>query len=189
MTLPQSLITTLVPLPVLVPLLAAAITLVLARRPRVQRAVTLLALTVVLVVSGLLLYLTDRDGTTALQVGGWDAPVGITLVADRLAGLMLVVSSIVLLAVIVYAVGQGVRDGTEHQPVSIFLPTYLVLTAGVCNAFLGIPTYLHGARSMQAIVEMSSLAGSSRYTRSNLPAAHQLSLHVDPEQFGALLGE
>ncbi|WP_068278609.1 Na+/H+ antiporter subunit D [Aldersonia kunmingensis] len=136
MTLPQSLITTLMPLPVLVPLLAAAITLVLARRPRVQRVVTISALTIVLAVSGLLLYLADRDGTTALQVGGWDAPIGITLVVDRLAALMLVVSSIVLLAVIVYAVGQGVRDGTEHQPVSIFLPTYLVLTAGVCNAFL-----------------------------------------------------
>jgi hypothetical protein len=65
----------------------------------------------------------------------------------------------------------------------------LAIDPGVCNAFLGIHAYLHGARSMQAIVEMSSLAGSSRYTRSNLPAAHQLSLHVDPEQFGALLGE
>ncbi|MCX5041922.1 Na+/H+ antiporter subunit D [Aldersonia sp. NBC_00410] len=136
MTLPNSLITTLVPLPVLVPLLAAAVTLVLARRPRTQRVVTVGALCVVVAVAVLLLYLTDRDGTTALQVGGWNAPIGITLVADRLAALMLVVSSTVLLAVMVFAVGQGVRDGTEDQPVSIFLPTYLVLTAGVCNAFL-----------------------------------------------------
>ena len=45
-------------------------------------------------------------------------------------------SSIVLLAVIFYAIGQGIRDGDERQPVSIFLPTYLVLSAGVCNAFL-----------------------------------------------------
>jgi multicomponent Na+:H+ antiporter subunit D len=49
---------------------------------------------------------------------------------------MLVVSSIVLLAVVCYAIGQGIRDGDERQPVSIFLPTYLVLSAGVCNAFL-----------------------------------------------------
>ena len=63
-------------------------------------------------------------------------PLGITLVVDRLSALMLVVSSIVLLAVVFYAIGQGIRDGDEHQPVSIFLPTYLVLTAGVCNAFL-----------------------------------------------------
>ena len=63
-------------------------------------------------------------------------PLGITLVVDRLSALMLVVSSIVLLAVVFYAIGQGIRDGDERQPVSIFLPTYLVLSAGVCTAFL-----------------------------------------------------
>ena len=63
-------------------------------------------------------------------------PLGITLVVDRLSAMMLVVSSIVLLAVVVYAIGQGIRDGDERQPVSIFLPTYLVLSAGVCTAFL-----------------------------------------------------
>ncbi|OBB47087.1 Na+/H+ antiporter subunit D, partial [Mycobacterium sp. 852002-51961_SCH5331710] len=54
----------------------------------------------------------------------------------RLSALMLVVSSVVLVAVVFYAIGQGVRDGDERQPVSIFMPTYLVLSAGVCMAFL-----------------------------------------------------
>ncbi|MEU2006120.1 Na+/H+ antiporter subunit D [Rhodococcus sp. NPDC019627] len=136
MTLSPHLVTTLAPLPVLVPMLAAAATLVLGRRPRAQRVITLTALIAVLVVSALLLYLADRDGTTAIQVGGWDSPIGITLVVDRLSAMMLVVSSIVLLAVMAYAVGQGIRDGSEDQPVSIFLPTYLALTAGISNAFL-----------------------------------------------------
>ncbi|MBY6349399.1 Na+/H+ antiporter subunit D [Rhodococcoides corynebacterioides] len=136
MTLPASVVTPLIPLPVLIPLLAAALTLVLGRRPRAQRIITIAALVAVTAVSGLLLFLADRDGTTALQVGGWEAPLGITLVVDRLSALMLVVSAVVLLAVIVYAVGQGIRDGDAEQPVSIFLPTYLALTAGVCNAFL-----------------------------------------------------
>ena len=75
-------------------------------------------------------------------MGGWGqtvpgmGPLGITLVVDRLSALMLMVSSIVLLAVVFYAIGQGIRDGDERQPVSIFLPTYLVLSAGVCDAFL-----------------------------------------------------
>ncbi|TQC46827.1 Na+/H+ antiporter subunit D [Rhodococcus sp. WS4] len=136
MTISPHIITALAPLPVLVPMLAAAATLVLGRRPRAQRIITLLALIAVLVVSGLLLFLADRDGTTAIQVGGWDSPIGITLVVDRLSAMMLVVSSIVLLAVMAYAVGQGIRDGSEDQPVSIFLPTYLALTAGISNAFL-----------------------------------------------------
>ncbi len=138
--------TWLAPLPVLIPLLAASATLVFGRKPRVQHAITIVALASVVVVCGTLLYLADRDGTTAIQVGGWTVPspvaslaptpIGITLVVDRLSAMMLVVSSIVLLAVIVYAVGQGVRDGTERQPTSIFLPTYLILSAGVCTAFL-----------------------------------------------------
>jgi multicomponent Na+:H+ antiporter subunit D len=135
-TISPHIITALAPLPVLVPMLAAAATLVLGRRPRAQRIITLVALIGVLVVSGLLLFLADRDGTTAIQVGGWDSPIGITLVVDRLSAMMLVVSSIVLLAVMAYAVGQGIRDGGEDQPVSIFLPTYLALTAGISNAFL-----------------------------------------------------
>ncbi|MFD4181028.1 Na+/H+ antiporter subunit D [Rhodococcus sp. NPDC058514] len=117
-------------------MLAAAVTLIGGRKPRFQRAVTLVALTALLVISGLLLYLADRDGISALQVGGWDSPIGITLVVDRLSAVMLVVSSIVLLAVMGFAVGQGIHDGTERQPVSIFLPTYLALAAGISNAFL-----------------------------------------------------
>lgn len=132
----------LTPLPVLVPMLAAAVTLLAGRKPRLQRGIAVLALLVVLVVSAMLVYLADRDGTIALQVGGWGptepgmGPLGITLVVDRLSALMLVVSSIVLLAVVFYAIGQGIRDGDGRQPVSIFLPTYLVLSAGVFMAFL-----------------------------------------------------
>lgn len=136
MTLSPDLVAPLTPLPVLIPMLAAAVTLVGGRRPRFQRAVTMAALTAGLTVSCLLLYLADRDGISALQVGGWESPVGITLVVDRLSAIMLVVSYIVLLAVMAFAVGQGIHDGNERQPVSIFLPTYLALAAGISNAFL-----------------------------------------------------
>lgn len=136
MTLTSGLITALAPLPVLVPMLAAAATLIIGRQPRIQRFITLTALIVVVAVSVMLLVLADRYGATAIQVGGWDSPIGITLVVDRLSAIMLVVSSIVLLAVMAYAVGQGIHDGSEAQPVSIFLPTYLALTAGISNAFL-----------------------------------------------------
>ena len=132
----------LTPLPVLIPTLAAAATLFAGRRPRLQRAITVLSLVAVVAVCGALVYFADRDGTIALHVGGWSpteaglGPLGITLVVDRLSAMMLLVSAIVLLTVVFYAIGQGIRDGDERQPVSIFLPTYLVLSAGVCTAFL-----------------------------------------------------
>ncbi|TDB75258.1 Na+/H+ antiporter subunit D [Micromonospora sp. KC723] len=128
--------TQLVPLPVVVPLLGAALTLVLGRWPQVQRTVSVIALTANLVVAALLLVEAYRYGPVVVQVGGWPAPVGIVLVADQLAALMLVVSSAVTLCVLLYSIGQGLSETSESAPVSIYHPTYLVLTAGVTNAFL-----------------------------------------------------
>ena len=143
MTPQSSWIPVLVSLPALVPLIAAALTLLRGRSPRFQRAVTVIALATVFVASCLMLYLTSEHGTFAVMIGGWgdkgypNGPLGITLVVDELSALMLVVSTIVLLCVVLYAVGQGIRDGAStRQPVSIFLPSYLILTAGVCNSFL-----------------------------------------------------
>ena len=63
----------------------------------------------------------------------------------------------------------------------------LNIDPGVLRAFLEVPVYLHGARSLEAIIEMSSLAGRLRYERSSLPARHQLALHVDAAAFLGLI--
>jgi len=121
---------------VLVPLLGAAIALTLARRPRLQRLISIIALAVVLVIGVILLVTVDRSGTLVVEVGGWPAPFGIVLVVDRLSALMVVVSALVLLAVLIFSVGQGLADGDDETPVSIYYPTYLILATGVCNAFI-----------------------------------------------------
>ncbi len=54
---------------------------------------------------------------------------------------------------------------------------------GVLRAFLEIGEYIHGARSMEAIVQMSSLAGKPRFERASLPARQQLLIHVDADEF------
>jgi multicomponent Na+:H+ antiporter subunit D len=126
----------LAPLPVLLPLLGAASALIVGRHPAVQRALSLVVLTAVLAVSVVLLLTADADGAMSVAVGGWPVPLGIVLVVDRLSALMLVVASTVALGVLVFAVGQGNADGDEGTPVSIFHPTFLVLVAGVSNAFL-----------------------------------------------------
>lgn len=114
----MSLAAVLMPMPVLLPTLGAAVTLIVGRRPRLQRPITIAVLCAVTAVSAALLYLTDRDGTLVLHVGGWGpteqglGPLGISLVVDRLSALMLVVSAIVLLAVMVYAIGQGCATAT-----------------------------------------------------------------------------
>ncbi|WBU39289.1 Na+/H+ antiporter subunit D [Homoserinibacter sp. YIM 151385] len=126
----------LVPAVVLVPLLGAALALVLGKRPRLQRIVSILALVVVVAISAVLLVQVDAEGTLVMEVGGWAAPYGIALVVDRLSALLLLISAIVLLAVLVFSVGQGLADGHDETPVSIYYPTYLILGTGVFNAFV-----------------------------------------------------
>jgi multicomponent Na+:H+ antiporter subunit D len=121
---------------VLVPLASAALALAVPGHRKLQQGITLLALTAVLVLSGALMWLVDVNGTLVMEVGGWAAPFGIALVVDRVSALMLVVSSVVLLGVFVFSIGQGLADGDEETPVSIYYPTYLVLGAGVFNAFI-----------------------------------------------------
>ncbi|MET1044063.1 MAG: Na+/H+ antiporter subunit D [Microbacteriaceae bacterium] len=126
----------LVPLVVLVPLLGAAATLILGRSPRIQQLVTIGALTAALGISLALLIIVDASGPLTMVVGGWEAPFGIVLIVDRLSALLLVVSAIVLLAVLLFSVGQGLADGDNETPVSIYNPTYLILATGVFNAFI-----------------------------------------------------
>ena len=127
--------TWIVPLPVVIPLFSAGLTLAMYRRPRVQPVVSVTALALVLLASVALLVLAD-DGPLVVDVGGWAAPVGINLVADRLSSLMLTISSAVTLCVLLYSLAQGRDDDEESAPVSIYHPTFLVLAAGVANAFL-----------------------------------------------------
>ena len=126
----------LVPLVALVPLLSAAAALALGRSPRGQRIIAILGLTTVLGIGAALVWIVDATGPLVMEVGGWASPFGIVLVVDRLAALMVVVSALVLLAVLVFSVGQGLADGDEETPVSIYYPTYLILATGVFTAFI-----------------------------------------------------
>ncbi|MFP5318166.1 MAG: Na+/H+ antiporter subunit D [Acidimicrobiia bacterium] len=122
----------LLAIPILLPLLGAALSIGVGRSRNAQRVVGTVTLTVVSVVSVILLVEVDSNGIGSTPAGGWEAPVGITLVADRLAAIMLVIAELMLLAVLVYAIGQ---PGAEEDHVG-FHPAYLILAAGVAAAFL-----------------------------------------------------
>lgn len=126
----------LLPLPVLIPLIGAGFALSLGRHPRLQRGVSAISLALVLIVAIILLIHADQDGPQVLWVGAWPEGLGIMLVADRLSALMLLVSSIVTITVLVFSARSDMDEASEKAPVSIFHPTYLVLAAGVSNAFL-----------------------------------------------------
>ncbi|MGH9133434.1 MAG: proton-conducting transporter membrane subunit, partial [Ilumatobacteraceae bacterium] len=122
----------LLTLPIVLPIIGAALAILAGRSRPAQRIISISVLSATTVISVVLLVQIDRDGVTAVQAGGWPAPVGITLVADRFSAMMLVVASVMLLSVLVYAIGQ---PGAERHHVG-FQSVYLVLAAGVSAAFL-----------------------------------------------------
>lgn len=52
------------------------------------------------------------------------------------------------------------------------------ISPGIINAFLMIPKYLHGARSLEAIVSMSPVGSETFYGPAHVPPAHLLRMHT-----------
>lgn len=123
----------LVALPVALPLLCAALSLLGLRSRPYQRVVSFVALPATLGIAiALLIHVERTDAAAVARLGAWPETIGITYVADRLATLMLVIAVAVLLVVLAYAVGQ--RSSDEASP--FYHPVYLVLSAGIAAAFL-----------------------------------------------------
>jgi len=87
---------------------------------------------ILLVVAVILLALVLREGRLVLHVGGWQAPLGITLVGDAFAAIMVLAASVLHLAVTIYSIDD---INARRQRYGYF--GYLnVMIMGVCGAFL-----------------------------------------------------
>jgi multicomponent Na+:H+ antiporter subunit D len=118
--------------PVLVPLLAAALGLLAWRWGSAQRLIALAGSVLLLVVGVALLIVVERDGIQSLQVGGWQAPFGITMVADLFSAILVVLAGVLAVAVVLYS-SATVDAGRERFA---YYPLTMVLLAGVCGTFL-----------------------------------------------------
>jgi multicomponent Na+:H+ antiporter subunit D len=119
-------------LPLAAPLIGAALSIIV-RRLVVQRAISFVALATSLVAATVVVArVTIDDEVLVTRLAGWPAAVAITLVADRLSALLLVVAVVVLCVVLAFAIGQRATDERS----TFYHPTYLVLAAGIAQAFL-----------------------------------------------------
>jgi multicomponent Na+:H+ antiporter subunit D len=119
-------------LPVLIPLVAAAVSLVAWRHLRLQRLLGVLGAAGLLLAAIVLIGLVRREGIQTAQMAGWPAPFGITLVADHFSAIMLLVTGVIGLAVTVYSV---VDIDVPRQSFAYF-PLLQILLMGVSAAFL-----------------------------------------------------
>ena len=119
-------------LPIAIPLIAAGVSIALVGRLRSQRLVAVAASLATLTVSILLLDGVHGDAPVRVVVGDWPAPIGISLVADRLSVILLLVAEAMLAGVLAFAIGRG----GDEKAMRFFHPVYHVLAAGVAISFL-----------------------------------------------------
>lgn len=122
----------LVVLPVLVPLATAIACLALRPWPAAQRAASVTGALAHLAVAVALLARVDGTGIQVMQMGAWPAPFGISLVADLLAAIMVLLTGITGVAVAVYSLGSIDAARERHG----YHPLFHVLLMGVSMAFL-----------------------------------------------------
>lgn len=131
----ESLMPHLIIAPILLPMLTAALMLLMGEKRRSAKAVlNVLASALGLAIAVALLLWVDAQATPlALGVylpSNWPVPFGIVLVADRLSALMLVLAGVTGLACVLFAVARWHRAGVH------FHPLFQLQLMGLNGAFL-----------------------------------------------------
>ena len=120
-------------LPIVVPMATAAIMLLSPQRHHALQRWMGLAGALALLASAVAVFsFVNRDGIQVLQISGWTAPFGITLVADLLAALLLIAVGIVGVAV----TGAAFAGVDPKRETFGYHPLIQVLLMGVSGAFL-----------------------------------------------------
>ncbi len=119
-------------LPVLLPAFVAPFIVLAARYHIGIQRVFSMAGVLSLIAVAIGLALTASDGTVLLyQLGDWAAPYGIVLVGDRLSTMMVLLTSVLALFVLLYAIGSGWDDRGRH-----FHALFQFQLMGIMGAFL-----------------------------------------------------
>ncbi|MFT4175155.1 MAG: proton-conducting transporter membrane subunit [Luteolibacter sp.] len=124
----------LIVLPFLIPVLTALICCIFFGLPTVKRRIMIVVSSVVQL--GLALYLTSRALSSELplvqNLGDWSSMLGIVLVVDGLAGIMLCLSTFVSLMCILFSYAEVSAE--QEQPLR--LPLMQLLVAGINLSFI-----------------------------------------------------
>ena len=131
-------------LPIVTPLVAGALMLLLADTSRHARGAISLVSTVAQLAAAIALLAAAGGGgwpggVGVYLVGDWAAPFGIVLVVDRLAAVMLTLTSVLGLATLIYALARWDRAGVHFHSLFQFLLMGLngaFLTGDLFNLFV-----------------------------------------------------
>ena len=119
-------------LPIVIPALLAPFIVLAARyHIGIQRVFSVVGVLVLIGLSAMLAWQVS-DGTVLLyQLGDWAAPFGIVVVGDRLSTLMVLLTTVLALFVLLYAIGSGWDNRGRH-----FHALFQFQLMGILGAFL-----------------------------------------------------
>lgn len=118
-------------LPIVLPLAAGAITLIVEEGRVVLKAgISLGAVILLVAVAIALAVLTDATSVSVYRIGDWPAPFGVVLVVDRLSAALVLLAAVLGLASIVFSLARWQRAGPRFHSLVQFL------LMGVNGAFL-----------------------------------------------------
>lgn len=118
--------------PVLVPLIGAAITTMLAPTPRLRRTVMEVTVGLMFLASLNLIVRVAGGDVLVMVFGGWVPPFGVSLVGDRLSAASSMVAALIAVAVTVYSRS----DIRKRRRRAGFDPMFLAMLMAVNGAFL-----------------------------------------------------
>ncbi|MFQ8431719.1 monovalent cation/H+ antiporter subunit D [Amaricoccus sp. W119] len=160
--------------PVLVPLLAGALMLFYEdRQRRAKRVISFIAVVTMIVVAHDLLNLARRGGEEGTVVvyllGNWPPPFAIVLVLDRLAAMMLLLTSVLALGSLIFATARWDRRGQHFHSLFMFLLMGVngsFLTGDLFNLFVFFEVMLaasyglalHGSGTLRVRVSLHYIA-------------------------------
>jgi multicomponent K+:H+ antiporter subunit D len=118
--------------PVVLPAIVGAIlTLSMRHHPSLQRVFSVAGCVALVAIALGLTVLAAGGGIGVYELGNWPAPFGIVLVLDRLSAVMVLLTAVLALVVLLYAIGTGWDQRGRN-----FHALWQFQLMGICGAFL-----------------------------------------------------
>lgn len=154
-------------MPVIIPLIVGMVLIIFPKNIILQRALSLFAIAASgLITLNIMNQILD-DGIQTLQLGGWEAPFGISFVGDMFSVLLVLTTCIVAFCCLIYAF----RSIGEKNEKLYFYPLFLFLIVGVNGSFLTgdlFNLYVFFEVFLLASYVLISLGGGKKQLRESL---------------------
>ncbi|AST92577.1 Na+/H+ antiporter subunit D [Sutcliffiella cohnii] len=119
-------------LPIIIPMITGLFLILFRRNIKLQFLLSLISLSLTGISAAYLAYQVKESGIQTVQVGGWSAPFGISMVADMFSMILVITTSVVAIAGILYA-SKSIEESRKRY---FFYPFYLFLIVGVNGSFI-----------------------------------------------------